>query len=201
MDSIIGKKFNRLTVLEETNKRTKQRTKIFLCRCDCGNFKEVAKEKLRHGTKSCGCLRNEYLKNTRRCGDAHKNWNGIGDVSKSFFSRIKSSAIQRNYIFELTIDDLWELFLNQEGKCALTGTSLELPVNVRKLRDKSDKRLASLDRIDNSVGYIKTNVRWICKRVNYMKHTMNDDEFLSWIKEIYDFKFKEKQKRKHSKEY
>ena len=60
---------------------------------------------------------------------------------------------------------------------------------MRDLRNKSDQRLASLDRIDNDLGYVKGNVRWICKRLNYMKHILSEDEFLGWIKEIYEFKF------------
>lgn len=190
MESIIGQKFNRLTVLKETDKRTKQRTKIFLCRCECGNLKEVAREKLRHGTKSCGCLKLENL--AKKYGKEHRNWSGEGEVSKSFFTRIKNSASQKSYEFSLTIHDLWDLFLKQNRKCALTGQSIELPINIRKLRDKSDQRLASLDRIDNDKGYTIENVRWICKRINYMKHTLSDSDFLNFVKEIYEFSFPKK---------
>lgn len=48
--------------------------------------------------------------------------------------------------------------------------------------------IASLDRIDNSKGYVEGNLQWLCKRVNYMKHTMNNEYFLTWIKSIYEFK-------------
>jgi hypothetical protein len=45
--------------------------------------------------------------------------------------------------------------------------------------------VASLDRIDNSLGYVKGNLHWVCKRVNYMKHTMQDEYFFSWVEKIY----------------
>jgi hypothetical protein len=190
MENIIGKKYTKLLVLKETDKRTKQRTRIFLCQCDCGNFKEVAREKLRHGTKSCGCLKNNNLSHKEAWESKH--WAGYGEISKSLFSRIKNCAKQRNHKFSITIEYLWELFLKQDRKCALTGTAIELPITLRKLRNKSDQRIASLDRIDNSKGYVVGNVRWICKRLNYMKHTMSDKDFLQWIKEVYLFNFQKK---------
>lgn len=190
MDSnnIIGLKFNQLTVIEETNERTSSRGKIYLCQCDCGTLKKVAMTKLKNGTKSCGCLKAKNI--VPKFGKDHRHWDGYEDISKSFFSRIKASAEQRNHKFELTIEDLWDIYLSQDKKCALTGSVLEMPIHIRDLRNKSDQRLASLDRIDNELGYIKGNVRWICKRLNYMKHVLSEEEFLGWVKEIYEFKFK-----------
>lgn len=69
--NIIGKKNGRLTVLEETNKRTKDNIIICKCKCDCGNIVEARKDTLLNGMKnSCGCLDketsvqtfNEYIK-------------------------------------------------------------------------------------------------------------------------------------------
>ena len=37
---------------------------------------------------------------------------------------------------------------------------------------------ASLDRIDSSKGYIKGNVQWVHKNINYMKQEMTNEEFL-----------------------
>lgn len=47
-----GKKFNKLTVIRELGYGQ------VLCRCDCGNIKEINKGAVINGrTKSCGCLR------------------------------------------------------------------------------------------------------------------------------------------------
>ena len=56
---ITGKKFGRLTVLEKTEKRTKNRSIIWKCQCDCGCICEVSRDSLMQGTKSCGCLQKE----------------------------------------------------------------------------------------------------------------------------------------------
>ena len=62
--NLTGKRFGRLVVLKDTGKR-KKRQKVWMCKCDCGNIKEVITSYLTSGdTKSCGCYRKECeLKN------------------------------------------------------------------------------------------------------------------------------------------
>lgn len=56
MNFTIGKKFNKLTVIEECDFR-KDHKKVYKCLCDCGNITYVIGCHLRSGnTKSCGCL-------------------------------------------------------------------------------------------------------------------------------------------------
>ena len=56
---LIGKKFGKLTVIKNTGK-SNQSGMIWLCKCDCGNFKEVPTCGLTSGhTQSCGCLQLE----------------------------------------------------------------------------------------------------------------------------------------------
>jgi hypothetical protein len=58
----LGKKFGRLTVIEESGTR-KKRGPIYLCRCACGNKIKVQGRHLRSGeSRSCGCL----YRDTRR---------------------------------------------------------------------------------------------------------------------------------------
>ena len=54
--NLINKKFNRLSVIEYTvNKK-------WLCKCDCGNIKEISTSNLTLGRiKSCGCLSKEKI--------------------------------------------------------------------------------------------------------------------------------------------
>src|SRR5574340_940921 len=54
---MIGQKFNKLTVKEDTGKRI-NRGIVWLCECECGNLVEVRANNLRKGhTKSCGCMK------------------------------------------------------------------------------------------------------------------------------------------------
>jgi len=63
---LTGEKFNRLTVLGLDHLKEMKRGHRFLwlCGCDCGNTALVASDKLKSShTKSCGCLKKEFLKN------------------------------------------------------------------------------------------------------------------------------------------
>lgn len=44
----------------------------------------------------------------------------------------------------------------------------------------------SIDRIDNSKGYIKGNVVWVSSIVNSMKNDLTEDEFVYVINLIYE---------------
>ena len=59
---LTGQKFNRLTVIKDLKKRTKNGHAVWLCHCICGNLSEVCSDRLRSGnTQSCGCLSRERM--------------------------------------------------------------------------------------------------------------------------------------------
>lgn len=56
----LGKKYGRLTVIEENPIRAKDGKVLWNCICDCGNLSTVAGKHLRTGhTQSCGCYKTE----------------------------------------------------------------------------------------------------------------------------------------------
>ena len=57
-DSIIGKRYGQLTVIEETNKKSVNNHVLYLCQCSCGNTRLVTKSNLKRYARSCGCLNN-----------------------------------------------------------------------------------------------------------------------------------------------
>lgn len=67
----------------------------------------------------------------------------------------------------------------QGGNCALTGLPLVTEANSPKT--------ASLDRIDSSIGYIPTNIQWICSAVNTMKSNFDQDQFIGLACLITDY--------------
>lgn len=61
LENLIGKKFGRLTVIEEATSNIKYR-RAWRCKCECGNTKDiiVTTGDLKNGhTQSCGCLQRE----------------------------------------------------------------------------------------------------------------------------------------------
>lgn len=63
-DDLQGRRFGRLTVINRSPRKDGH-TSWWICKCDCGNIKEVRGTSLKNGnTKSCGCYRSE-------CGVKH----------------------------------------------------------------------------------------------------------------------------------
>lgn len=59
--NLVGQRFGRLLVLEDSGKRNKKRYIIWKCKCDCGNICYVGADSFKNGegTRSCGCLMKE----------------------------------------------------------------------------------------------------------------------------------------------
>lgn len=70
---------------------------------------------------------------------------------------------------------LWELFLLQNRKCALSG--LDLTFHGNRKSYGGFERTASLDRIDSDQGYYKGNIQWVHKHVNIMKNKYSQEYF------------------------
>jgi hypothetical protein len=67
---------------------------------------------------------------------------------------------------------LWE---KQGGICPFTGWKLLLPEGSSVRKDRSVYR-ASLDRIDNSKGYTRGNLRYVSIMANYCRNEFSDEE-------------------------
>ncbi len=143
-----------------------------MCKCNCGNEKIVIESQLKSGkTKSCGCLR-------ELTGNKHHSFKGYKDISGEFWNQIKYNAKNRNIEFDITIEYVWSLFEKQNGKCKLSG------INIYFSKNYKEKGNISLDRIDNTKGYIKGNVQWLHKHVNMMKSTYNEQYFINLCQQI-----------------
>ena len=60
-NDITGQKFGLLTALKRLDRKT-GRTYYWLCKCECGNLKEVPRNHLKDGgVRSCGCLKHDNL--------------------------------------------------------------------------------------------------------------------------------------------
>ena len=187
-----GKKFGSLLVLDVEGV-SKAGHVTWKCKCDCGvTVVRTGTSLIRSKFSSCGNPLNKYGNTCfpRPIGKDNCNWKGFGDISSSWFSnvilRAASGRKSRTSIVkkvDITIDYIWELFLYQNKKCALSGVDLFLPKNNSKSELK--KANASIDRIDSSLGYVKGNVQWVTKTINIMKNTMSQEEFISVCNSVY----------------
>lgn len=60
-NDLTNKRFGKLLVVKETDKRDSSGSIIWECKCDCGNTTYTSTSNLNTGTKSCGCLKSEIV--------------------------------------------------------------------------------------------------------------------------------------------
>lgn len=97
---------------------------------------------------------------------------GTTHISLTYFNKLIYGAKNRGIEFDITIEELDELLIEQDFKCSLSGVEIYVGYN-------SDKtQTASLDRIDSSKGYVIKNVQWLHKDVNMAKMALSQDDFI-----------------------
>ena len=169
------KKFGKLTVLYIDEEKTKKGSSVYwVCQCSCDNktIKSIKAHHLSEGnTVSCGCKKQDNR------GQKNSKWKGYEEISGKFFYKIKQMAIKRNIIFDITIKQIWDLFIKQNKKCALSG----LPLNFPSIVGKNDGT-ASLDRIDSNKGYSIDNIQWLHKNINNIKWDFTQKEIINYCK-------------------
>lgn len=174
--NLVGEIFHRLTVISYSHSDN-DRISHYLCRCTCGKEKIVASNTLIRGTtKSCGCWNTERIKQN---GKEHYLWKGYKEISSTYFGSLKRGAKKRHLTFEVTIEYIWDLFISQNRKCALSG----VPLSFQYGQNRSDST-ASLDRKNSEIGYIEGNLQWVHKKINSMKMDVSDREFIAWCDKV-----------------
>ena len=98
------------------------------------------------------------------------------DILYSWFDVKKRSARDRGYSWDLTIEDVWAMYVEQDKKCALSGLDIGW--------SKGMTATASIDRIDSSEGYLLENVQLLHKDVNFMKQHFDQDYFIEVCSKI-----------------
>lgn len=175
---LAGKKFHKLLVIKVSGKARNGMVK-WLCQCDCGNETSYTYDHLtrkNNPVKSCGCHRKKMK------GPNHPQWTGYGEISGGWWQ----SHVLREYsknghkrpkvAVTITIEEAWNLFLQQGRKCALSG----IPIFI----ETTEGTTASLDRIDSSRGYELGNVQWTHKHINFMKYTHEQNYFIEMCKKV-----------------
>lgn len=164
---VVGDVYKYWTVIEEGKDFNGQLR--YKCRCKCGHEQYLTSTALIHKNRWFQCKHCSDLTNSN---NMTINNGKIGDLTLSKFNTIKSKASIRNIEFDLDIKYLWDLYISQDKKCAITGDIL--PSIIK----------ASLDRIDSSKGYIKGNVQWVTAQANKCKHILSMPELYEFAKKV-----------------
>tara|TARA_R110002096_G_scaffold394_1_gene2513 strand:- start:18 stop:608 length:591 start_codon:yes stop_codon:yes gene_type:complete len=171
-----GHMFGKYTLLDPEPKRIERKnptsstkhTYKYLCRCECGTEQFVDCYNLEAGVSTC-CY---PCGNHRNKGEGNPAWRGHRGLSGKYLSRLKRGAVKRNLEFDITVDQMCDLYEEQNKTCALSG----LPITLG--------RDASVDRIDNEVGYAIDNIQWVHKHINFMKRTYSQEYFIEMCSKV-----------------
>jgi len=157
---LTGQRFSRLKVLKVVgNNKDKGGFYYYLCKCDCGNKKEVRGTSLRSGVvKSCGCLGKEMLEKGRQ--GTHKM---SESVEYRTWLHLKDRCLNKN-------DKRYKNYGGRGIKvCKRWRDSFE---NFYKDMGKRPKGL-TIDRVNNDGNYELSNCRWITKKEQSRNTTKN----------------------------
>jgi hypothetical protein len=169
---LTGLKFNSWTVLKRIEKENPKdwNGNKYLCRCDCGNEKELLGGSVVSGaSKTCGCWQIKDAKTT---------------ALQSLFTHSKNQAKRRKIDFCLTK----ELFAKlTESNCAYCGDFPSQQFNVKYSKILNEERIflySGIDRVESSKGYTKDNVVPCCRKCNVGKHSLSLFEWKVHLKKI-----------------
>jgi hypothetical protein len=184
----IGKKFNKLTIIDISNER-KNGYILYKCKCDCGNELLANISQLKRNTlKSCGCLRHitsgENIKKAEPLMLASGKWEKSPKIANA-------KIVYRKYTDgDITFDMF--LTLSQQN-CFYCGKEPSNKFNHYSRNPKySEERKKNgyfiyngLDRVDNTKGHTIDNVVPCCHSCNKAKADKTQEEFFQMVKRIY----------------
>lgn len=106
-----------------------------------------------------------------KCSNMSNNPSGmVGSVRISWYNAFRKSAETRGYVWELTPEFLDVMYQEQDGLCCYSGLLIGWDVS-------GWGHTASIDRIDNNLGYHQNNVQLVHKEVNMMRGSLSDERF------------------------
>lgn len=180
----IGKRYNQLEIISKEI-RVNKGGRLFEVRCDCGKIDfKLAKHVISGRCKSCkSCASKRTAKNY----PPPINSQYVGNLGKTYFSMLKYGAIKRNLEFNITQQYVWDLFINQNGLCKLSGYPISLSTKTKKSSPDYSSFNASLDRIDSNKGYVEGNVQWVHKDINKLKNNLNEIDFIEMCIQVADY--------------
>lgn len=135
--------------------------------------------------KYCNHCKNHLPENykSKRCKDCSKEalvrWKtkNIDNFIKYITISANNNAKKRNINFNITEQEIIEIYNKQNGKCFYTNMDFDI---------KKSKYTPSLDRIDSKQGYCKENCNLVLAIINNMKNEFSHSEFIEAIYSVSD---------------
>ena len=151
---LTGQRFGRLIII-----KSKDRSIIYECLCDCGNIKNINGHSLKRGrTKSCGCLQRE--------------------LTKKRFTKHGMCGTLTYRTWQMMIQRCTNPKFNSYPDYGGRGIEVceEWLVFEKFFKDMGERiKGSSIDRIKNHLGYSKDNCRWATQSIQNRNQRMRKD--------------------------
>lgn len=155
IDNLIGRTFGSLTIIEKIHNK---KYATYLCKCSCGNQKEIVGNSMIRGlTKSCGCLQKKIV------SDNFKKHGCVGSKEYNIWKSMNQRCHNpNNSAFK---------YYGEKGINVCKEWRNSFETFLKDMGNKPEGK--SLDRINNEDGYSKENCRWADK-IQQMNNRSNN---------------------------
>jgi hypothetical protein len=154
---IIGCRFGRLVVIERVENTTYGKAQ-FRCKCDCGNYKNVAAKSLRSGkTKSCGCLSLEKF--TQRATKHNLRHTRLYTIWSGMRSRCYNPNATKFELYGSRGIKICDEWLGENGFVNFYNWAMS----------HGYEEHLTIDRIDSDKNYCPENCQWLTRSENGKK--------------------------------
>lgn len=137
------------------------------------SYKSYWTAKNRNGMcKSCrSTIANKSSKrNTKR--ENNSQWKGHKEIPYGWFSSyFERRSKRKQKVGDITIEQVYDLWIVQDKKCALSGVTIGF-------YDDKNTHTCSIDRIDSLKDYTIDNIQLVHKDINIMKNRFDQSYFI-----------------------
>lgn len=184
--NLIGNRYGHGVVIDKATARKENHRQEWILKCDCGNIYQAKTCQLTGGKNkrviSCKCKQYDPLNKEKM---HRSDIIGYKNLSSSIWNIYKTNARKKGLEFSINSEYAYLVYESQNKKCVYTGWEIDfgkiLKVDGKKIVvDKT----ASMDRINNNIGYVEGNIQWVHKHVNLMKNSHSEEYFLEICKAI-----------------
>lgn len=171
----VGDVINNLEILGLDGK-SNAGVRLYKVRCLlCGSVKQKRLQAIQRA-KSCGCMKN--FRDAKVAGSGRRTADGTRLEINTIISIYKSNAKKRDIEFSISYVDFEEIV---DSPCYFCG---DKGVNILRKRGYSEYRYTGIDRVDNDLGYIKSNCVPCCAWCNRAKNSGTLYNFIDKCKKI-----------------
>jgi hypothetical protein len=96
---------------------------------------------------------------------------------------IRCRAKEEGLDFDLTKQDLVDIWNLQNGFCYYTNQKLDLQA-AKEHKKAPHINFPSVDKLTPHLGYVRSNIVWCLYGVNRMKNNFSKDQFVQFCKEV-----------------